>query len=74
MVNDKLQPIETAPRDKRLLVWNGSEWYCAHWAKNPFTDDEAWIIAEWGDGEQALVNPTHWNPNVKLDGIENDKI
>lgn len=57
------RPIETAPRDQRVLVWSGAELYAAHWAKNPFTDDEAWIIAEWGDkGEQALVRPTHWMP------------
>jgi hypothetical protein len=60
------QPIETAPRDVRVLVWSGQEVYTAHWAKNVFTDDEAWIVAEWGDGEQALVKPTHWHPMPKL--------
>jgi hypothetical protein len=54
------KPIETAPKDKRLLVWTGKEMYCAHWAKNPYTDDEAWVIAEWGERDQALVKPTHW--------------
>ena len=61
--SDMWQPIETAPHDKRVLVWSGQEFYAAHWAKNPFTDDEAWIVAEWGaEGEQALVRPTHWMP------------
>lgn len=57
------QPIETAPKDQRILVWTGVEMYCAHWAKNIFTDDEAWIVAQWGDNrDQALVRPTHWMP------------
>ena len=55
------QPIDTAPHDKRVLVWSGQEMYCAHWAQNAITGDEAWIVAEWGnDGDQALVKPTHW--------------
>lgn len=57
------QPIETAPKDARILVWSGQELYAAHWAQNPFTGDEAWIVAEWGDErDQALVKPTHWMP------------
>lgn len=57
------RPIETAPKDKRVLVWSGQELYAARWAKNPYTNDEAWIVAEWGeDGDQALVRPTHWMP------------
>ena len=56
-------PMETAPHDRRLMVWSGQEMYCAHWAQNPMTGDEAWIVAEWGtDGDQALVKPTHWRP------------
>lgn len=56
-------PIETAPKDKRVLVWSGQEIYAADWAKNIFTGDEAWIVAEWGDDrEQVLVRPTHWKP------------
>lgn len=60
----KWQPIETAPKDERVLLWTGQEKYCGHWSKNPFTNHEAWIIAEWGnDGDQALLeNPTHWMP------------
>lgn len=56
-------PIETAPKNKRILVWTGQEIYAAHWAKNMFTDDEAWIVAAWGtERDQALVHPTHWAP------------
>lgn len=57
------QPIATAPKDQRCIVWNGQERYAAHWGQNPFTDDEAWIVAGWGsDGDQLLVKPTHWMP------------
>jgi hypothetical protein len=57
------QPIETAPKNCRVLVKTDAEVYAAHWSKNIFTDDEAWIVAEWGDdGDQALVKPTHWKP------------
>ena len=57
------RPMETAPHDKRVMVWSGREMYCAHWAQNPMTCDEAWIVAEWGtDGDQALVKPTQWRP------------
>lgn len=56
-------PIESAPRDKRVLVWSGQEIYAVHWSKNPMTDDEAWIVAEWGtDGDQALVKALFWMP------------
>ena len=55
------KPIETAPHDKRVLVWSGSEIYAAHWAKSITTDDEAWIVAEWGDCDQALVKPLYWH-------------
>lgn len=57
------QPIDLAPKDKRVLVWSGQEMYCAHWAQNQATGDEAWIVAEWGEeGDQALVRATHWMP------------
>jgi hypothetical protein len=58
---DGWQTIETAPRDRRVVVWTGREKYIAHWAKNPFTDDEAWIVANFGDdGDQLLVKPVLW--------------
>ena len=60
-----LKPIETAPKDKRVLVWDGHEVYAAHWARHMITDDGAWVIAQFGDGEQVLVKPTHWMPLPK---------
>ncbi len=56
-------PIETAPKKERVLLWNGTGMYCGHWAKSIETDDEAWIIAEFGnDGDQLLIKATHWMP------------
>jgi hypothetical protein len=55
------QPIETAPHDRRIILWTGREIYIGHWGKNVETDHEAFIIAEWGDGDQAMVgSATHW--------------
>lgn len=55
------KPIETAPKDKRILVWTGVEIYAAHWVKSPITGDEAFLVCLLDDeGNQALVRPTHW--------------
>ena len=56
------KPIETSPRDKRILIKSElGEVYAAHWVKHPVTDLEAWLICEWGNGDQALCEtPTEW--------------
>ncbi len=55
------EPIATAPKDRRVLVWTGLEIFAANWVKNPYTNDEAWVVARWGtNGDQALVQATHW--------------
>lgn len=58
------QPIETAPKDKEILIYKNGDQYCGYFAKNIMTDDEGWVIANFGDnGEQLLVrDPTHWMP------------
>ena len=54
--------MDAAPRDRRLPVRTEMEVYIAHWAKNPFTNDEAWIVANFGDdGDQLLVKPIMWH-------------
>lgn len=56
-------PIATAPKKDRVLLWSGTGMYCGHWAKSIETDDEAWVIAEFGnEGDQLLVKATHWMP------------
>jgi hypothetical protein len=55
------KPIDTAPHDKRILVRTENETYCAHWVKNILMGDNAFIVAEWGDGDQWLVNPLYWH-------------
>ncbi|MBL4748417.1 MAG: hypothetical protein JKY17_06535 [Magnetovibrio sp.] len=60
---NKWQPIETAPKDQRVLIWSGTEVYAAHWVKNPFTDDEAWLLGTAPDDMQTLVAaPILWHP------------
>jgi len=65
------QSMESAPRDRRVIVWTGQEIYCAHWSQNPITGDEAWIIAEFGDdGDQLLARPAMWcEPPTKPNNI-----
>jgi len=60
---EQWRPISTAPKDERVLVWNGHERFVAHWARHEQRGDEAWIVAEWGnEGDQILCHPTHWQP------------
>jgi hypothetical protein len=69
--------VSTKAGEVHILVWSGQEFYAAHWAKNPYADDEAWITAEWGannDRQQALVKPILWHepptmPNVQIEGL-----
>lgn len=64
------KPIETAPKDRDILLWNGDE-YCIGWwetAKEfnePFND---WCKGDAGAGTgydcgfDRVHNPTHWMP------------
>lgn len=68
------QLIETAPHDKRVLVWTGQEIYAAHWAQHTVTGDVAWIIAEWGDeGDQVLCKPILWTVCPELPAQNKDE-
>lgn len=37
--------IETAPKDRRILIATDNEMYAVRWVKNFITGDEAWRIA-----------------------------
>lgn len=69
------KPIETAPKNKRILVCTGVEIYCANWVCNPYTGDESWLVAEFYDGEQVLVKATHWAelPDYEFNEPQKDK-
>lgn len=58
----KWQPIETAPTDKKILIWNGKDCHCAQWVKNPYTDEVAWCIAELGGGDRVITKAIYWMP------------
>lgn len=51
------QPIETAPKETPVLIWNG-EWVLIgeQWGDTPWS--------EWGNEADALNGrqPTHWMP------------
>ena len=52
--------INSAPKDKRIIVWTGFVAHVAHWVQNPFTGDEAYLVSEAEDGTHHLCHPTHW--------------
>ena len=56
------KPIETAPEDRPLLLWTGSNQYVGTWAQNPFTGDVSFIVCTLESGDQVLIKPTHWQP------------
>ena len=57
------QPIDTAPKDSRVLVrCESGSVYAAHWVQNPMTGDEAWLVCALEDGTQMLVHPVEWMP------------
>ena len=58
---EEWQPIDTAPKDRRVLVWTGKNIYVANWVKNIISDHEAFMICDTGvPGYRVIVEPTHW--------------
>lgn len=56
-------PIDTAPKDERILVRSASGMvYAANWVKNPWTSEEGWLVCAMEDGAQALAPATEWMP------------
>lgn len=49
------QPIETAPRDRRILLFNHVTIYIGGWYVSEYIKDGIWIN-ELGD----TTHPTHW--------------
>jgi len=51
--------IETAPKDRRIIIATDTDMYIAHWGQNPFTGDEAWLIvafdADAENDNQVLI-------------------
>jgi hypothetical protein len=37
--------IETAPKDRRIIIATDTDMFVANWVQNPFTGNEAWRIA-----------------------------
>lgn len=51
------QPIdENTPKDRRILVRNPARVvHCANWSKSIETDDVAWRVDAWSDGDGGLT-------------------
>ncbi len=68
VVNIDWEPIETAPKDRQILLFcpgeKGAQQHVGGWAQQLVTGKEAWrFAAYWKDGEGLvclLCNPTHW--------------
>lgn len=41
--------IETAPRDRRIIIATDTEMYVANWVQNFITGDDAWLVARFKD-------------------------
>ena len=55
------QPIATAPKDKRILVFTGQEIYAANWVKNIENDQEAWRVGYMTNGDGLVVSALLWH-------------
>lgn len=66
-MDDEWRPIETAPRDRSVLLWCPADQRqrVGEWSKSVDTGDEAWRFATFWLDETfhvLLCNPTHWRP------------
>ena len=55
------QPIETAPKDRRIIVWTGLNQYVAQWGENQEIGGIAWIITNLDHGDRLIVEATLWH-------------
>lgn len=63
--NDKMsdwQPIETAPKDRHILVWTGERQCVAWWVTHIESGGDEWCLAMGPDGDCLLMtkHPTLW--------------
>lgn len=48
-MNNTWKDIETAPKDRRIIVATDTEMYVANWVQNFITGDDAWLVARFDD-------------------------
>lgn len=66
-MSEDWQPIETAPKDRRLLLWDGHDMLIGFWGVSPSPYCFAgwttgWETASGYDVGYAPISPTHWQP------------
>ncbi len=59
-------PIDDDAKKGPFLVCTDKNQYVGRWVKNPYTDDEAFAIADLPNGERMIVKPTHYKPLGEL--------
>lgn len=53
------QPIDTAPKDERILVYNAvTGWYSSEYSQEAKT----WVLYFWSKKGEWYPHPTHWMP------------
>lgn len=56
------QPIETAPKGRRILVKSDQGTiYAAEWVQNPWTSHEAFSVADLPNGERVICQGVKWH-------------
>ena len=68
--------IESAPKNRRILVFNGARVFAAEWAINLFTEEGAWRVATYTDeGDQIILkDATHWTDYPPLPAAPKDEV
>jgi len=56
----KALPIETAPKDRSILIWDFDEWVIGWWEKPSYAMVEGWHTKDY-EGTR-LCHPKHWVP------------
>jgi hypothetical protein len=71
-INTSWNVIETAPHDKEILVYTElGNFHVVYHVENVATGETAWMVAQFDDGDQALLtNATHWMELPKRPSIE----
>lgn len=65
------QSMDSAPKNKRILLCSGNEIYVGHYGKSLDTGHEAWIVGCWrvsddSDNQLLLHSPQQWMPLPEL--------
>ncbi|MBK7491135.1 MAG: hypothetical protein IPI17_03310 [Nitrosomonas sp.] len=66
--NNGWQPMDTAPKDRRILLIMDGEMYVGHWVQDFITGYESYSIGTLPDGMKVLIDvaPEAWHELPEL--------